>query len=122
MRGPIVAGTDGSEKSRLALIEAGSFATQLGLDVVVVFVRCTRWIGSASLFAVGAVHAMEEILNSKQMAAYADSVATFDSLKIGWSFEVRAGQPAGAIMRVARSIVLKPLWWGAVTVAYSGVS
>lgn len=49
MRGPIVAGTDGSETSLFALIEARSLARQSSLVVVVVFVRHVRFWGSASV-------------------------------------------------------------------------
>jgi nucleotide-binding universal stress UspA family protein len=102
MRGPIVAGTDGSDTSRLALIEAGSLARQSGLDVVVVFVRQVR-NGSASVFAVGAVRAIQDTLDSEQALAYAESVAILDPLKICWCFEVRTGQPAGELMSAAKA-------------------
>jgi nucleotide-binding universal stress UspA family protein len=103
MRGPILAGTDGSETSRLALIEAGSLAQQSGLDVVVVFVRHARFNGTASVFAVGAVRALQDSLDTEQTLAYAQSVAILDPLKVCWRFEVRTGQPAGELMRAAKA-------------------
>jgi nucleotide-binding universal stress UspA family protein len=103
MRGPIVAGTDGSDTSRLALIEAGSLAQQSGLDVVVVFVRYFRFSGGISAFAVGAVPPLQDALDSEQTLAYAQSVAILDTLRICWCFEVRAGQPAGELMHAAKA-------------------
>jgi nucleotide-binding universal stress UspA family protein len=103
MRGPIVAGTDSTETSRLALIEAGSLAEQSNLDVVVVFVRHARFSGTASVFAVGAVRGLEDSLDSEQALAYAQSVAILDPLNVRWTFEVRSGTPASELMCAAKA-------------------
>jgi nucleotide-binding universal stress UspA family protein len=103
MRGPIVVGIDGSEVSRLALIEAGCLASRSSLDVVVALVRPARFNGVTCVFAMGAVAACLGGLDSDQALAYAESVTILDPLKIRWSFEVRTGQPARELMRAAEA-------------------
>lgn len=102
MRGPIVAGTDSSETSRLALIEAGTLARHFSLDVVAVCVRRARFNGSAGVYSPEAAHALQDGLDSVQTVAYAQSVAILDPLGIRWCFEVRTGQPAAELMCAAK--------------------
>jgi nucleotide-binding universal stress UspA family protein len=87
----------------LALIEAGSLAQQSGLGVVVVFVRYFRFSGGGSVFAVGAVRALQDTLDADQTLAYAQSVAILDPLRIRWCFVVRTGQPASELMLAAEA-------------------
>jgi nucleotide-binding universal stress UspA family protein len=103
VRGPIVVGSDGSEISRLAIVEAGSIAGGTGQTVIVTFVR---HIPLAGLCAVSAgsqgVHAMRETLDSSQALSEAQSIAILESTSVRWRFEVRTGEPVQELMRVAK--------------------
>jgi nucleotide-binding universal stress UspA family protein len=103
MRGPIVAGIDSSETSRLALIEAGCQARQFSLGVIAVFVRHARFRGNASVASAELANSLEDALDSERTLAYAQSIAVLDPLEIRWCFEVRTGQPAAELMRSAKA-------------------
>jgi nucleotide-binding universal stress UspA family protein len=106
MQGPIIAGTDGSETSRLAIAEAGSLASGTGRAVVIVFVR-QPWCGGAGILAacgVGlfggcGVGPATTPGNADEAIAQAQSIAILDPLGVTWEFEVRDGDPATEIMR-----------------------
>ena len=114
MRGPIVAGSDGSENSRLAIEEAACVAKAGGQTVIVAFVRHMPlaglglpWTGSASLAA------LQEMLSTSEFLAEAQSIAILDSVGVPWRFEVREGEPARELMRLATEV-------GAETIVVAG--
>ena len=105
MRGPIVVGADGSDNSRLAIEEAASIAKGSGQTVLVAFVRYVRlaglgvpWTGALS---VGVV---EEMLTADESFAEAQSIAILDPVGVPWRFEVREGDPAHELMRLATEV------------------
>lgn len=114
MRGPIVAGSDGSDNSRFAIEEAACIAKGMGQTVIVAFVRHmplaglgVPWTGSSSVAAV------EEMLSASGSLAEAQSIAILDSVGVPWRFEVREGEPARELMRLAIEV-------GAETIVVSG--
>ncbi len=114
MHGPIVAGSDGSDNSRYAVEEAACIANGTGQTVVVAFVRHmplgglgATWTGSSSVAAV------EEMLSTSASLAEAQSIAILDSVGVPWRFEVREGEPARELMRLATEV-------GAETIVVAG--
>jgi nucleotide-binding universal stress UspA family protein len=105
VHGPIVVGTDGSETSRLAIEEAGSIAKASGRTVVVVFVRHVPFVG-LSVFANGGLclGAVQDALSGDEALAEAQSIALLDMAAVRWYFEVRTGDPAVELMRVATEL------------------
>ena len=103
LRGPIVAGTHGSELSRSAIAEAGSLARQSGRSVVLVFVRQLRFEGSVSAFAFGAITHLNDAVDAEQIVAQAQGIALLDPLGIEWKLDIRCGQPATELMKAARA-------------------
>jgi nucleotide-binding universal stress UspA family protein len=102
VRGPIVVGTDGSEVSRLALEEAASIATGSRQTVVVVFVRHAPLAALGVLATAGhGAGVLQEALNTDESLAEAQSIAILESASVCWRFEVRTGEPAAELMRVA---------------------
>lgn len=101
MHGPIVAGTDGSDVGRLAIAEAGRIAMSVGSGVVVVFARNSRLTGPTSVFAVDALNALEESIDSEQMIALAQGIAELDSIGVPWTFDVSRGHPVDQLIKAA---------------------
>lgn len=105
MRGPIIVGTDGTETSRRAIEEAASIVKGNRLTVVVVFVRFAQHAGIAVLGSGGlGMAAIEDVLDSEEALAEAQSIAILDPASVSWHFEVRAGEPAAELMRIATEL------------------
>lgn len=123
-----MAGTDGSEASRLAIREAGALAQQSGRSVVLVFVRESRYQATSSVLSVGALAPLQECLDGEQTIAQAQGIAVLDALGVPWSFELRYGQPATELMKAAtaheaETIVVAGRRHGAIgSVAHSSVT
>jgi nucleotide-binding universal stress UspA family protein len=102
VRGPIGGGVDGSEVSRLAVEEAASLATGSRQTVVVVFVRHAPLAALGVLATAGhGVGVLQDALNVDEALAEAQSIAILESACVCWRFEVRTGEPAAELMRVA---------------------
>lgn len=113
MRGPIVAGTDGSDASRQVIAEVGRLAHQSGRSVVVVFIRQIKHVGSVSVFAMGALGYLRESAESERTIAHAQAIAELDPLGVTWRFVTRDGQAGTRLMRTAAE-------YGADTIAIPG--
>lgn len=114
MRGPIVVGADGSDNSRLAIEEAASIAKGNGQTVVVAFVRHVPLAGLGVPWTGGlSVGVVREVLSTDESFVEAQSIAILDSIAVHWRFEVREGEPASELMRLA-------IEFGAETIVVAG--
>jgi len=105
LRGPIVIGADGSERSRVAIEVAETIASNDEDSVVVVFVRYLPfWEASAVASGGHSVRILEEVLDARQVLAEAQSIALLGAQSLNWQFDVRAGDPATELMRAATEI------------------
>jgi nucleotide-binding universal stress UspA family protein len=102
VRGPIVVGADGSDNSPLAIEEAASIAKGSGQTVVVAYVRHTPLAGFGVPWTGGlSVGFVQGVLNANESFVEAESIAILDSAGVHWRFEVREGEPATELMRLA---------------------
>jgi nucleotide-binding universal stress UspA family protein len=105
VQGPIVVGTDGSETGRLAIEGAATIARGSGQQVVVVFVRHVPLAGLGMIGTGGlSTGAMQGVLNADEAIIEAQSIAILEAASIPWSLEVREGEPAAELMRVASEL------------------
>jgi nucleotide-binding universal stress UspA family protein len=99
---PLVVGVDGSTESARALAEAIDIVSthpgQGGLDLVVAFVRQSSWAATTVYAGAGFNDALDEIeANVRKIAGDA-----LWGTSLSWRFEVRSGEPARELVRVAR--------------------
>lgn len=102
MDGPIVAGADGSETSRLAILEAGALAKRNGQRVVVVFVRHPQPVGALAAASCFMVPPALVPTDDDHTIVEAQSTTILDPLGVPWCLDVRSGDPADELMRAAR--------------------
>ncbi len=85
-----------------------------GQSVIVAYVRHLPLVGFSAgwtgTLSVGAVH---ELLGTNQSLAEAQSIAILDAVGVDWRFEVRVGDPANELMRLATEV-------GAETIVVAG--
>lgn len=101
MRGPLVVGVDGSDASFFGLREAVSMAQATRAALIIVFVRLPPYQTWTALTSCG-VCAMTDIANATQIVVEAECIAVLGSAGLNWQLEVRCGEPAGALMAVAK--------------------
>lgn len=101
MRGPLVVGVDGSDASLFGLREAATMAQATHAALIVVFVRLSPYQTWTALTSCG-VCAMQDIADATQIVVEAECIAILGSGGLNWQLEVRCGEPAGALMAVAK--------------------
>lgn len=101
MHGPLVVGVDGSDASLLGLREAASMAYATRTALIVAFVRPPPYQTWTALTSFGA-YSMADPAGASEVIVEAECVATLGSAKLNWQLEIRCGEPAGALMAVAR--------------------
>jgi nucleotide-binding universal stress UspA family protein len=101
MRGPLVVGVDGSDASLFGLREAATMAQATRATLIVVFVRFSPYQTWTALTS-GGVCAMQDIAEATQIIVEAECIAVLGSAGLNWQLEVRCGEPAGALMAVAK--------------------
>ena len=101
MRGPLVVGVDGSDASLFGLREAASMAQATHAALIVVFVRIPPYQTWTALTA-GGVCAMKDIADATQIVIEAECIAVLGAAGLNWQLVVRCGEPAGALMAVAK--------------------
>jgi nucleotide-binding universal stress UspA family protein len=92
---------DGSDASFFGLREASSMARATSAALIVVFVRLPPYQMWAALTSSG-VCAMTDIADATQIVVEAECIAMLGSGGLNWQLEVRCGEPAGALMAVAK--------------------
>jgi nucleotide-binding universal stress UspA family protein len=101
MRGPLVVGVDGSDASLFGLREAATMAQATRAALIIVFVRFSPYQTWTALTPDG-VCAMQDIADATQIVVEAECIAVLESGGLNWQLEVRYGEPAGALMAVAK--------------------
>jgi nucleotide-binding universal stress UspA family protein len=101
--GPIVVPTDGSELSRLAILEAGITGRQTGQSVVVVFLRHGLAATDMSV-PVGTSVLVEDILLADQTVAEAQCITTLGPPGVDWSFASETCRSLDHLVRIADSL------------------
>jgi nucleotide-binding universal stress UspA family protein len=69
-------------------------------EVVVVFVQNFNGAG-LNEFSMAAAKVMQEVFESERTVVEAQSITILDSARLPWRFEVRTGDPATELMKVA---------------------
>jgi nucleotide-binding universal stress UspA family protein len=101
VQGPLIVGVDGSDASLFGLREAASMAQAARAALIVVFVRLPPYQAWTALTSCG-VCAMTDIADATQIVVEAECIAVLGSSGLKWRLEVRCGEPAGALMAVAK--------------------
>jgi len=96
-----VVGVDGSDASFFGLREAASMAQATRAALIVVFVRLPPYQTWTALTSCG-VCPMTDIADASQIVVEAECIAVLGSAGLNWQLEVRCGEPAGALMAVAK--------------------
>jgi nucleotide-binding universal stress UspA family protein len=92
---------DGSDASLFGLREAASMAQATRAALIIVFVRTPPYQTWTALTA-GGMCAMTEIADAIQIVVEAECIAVLGSAGLNWQLQVRCGEPAGALMAVAK--------------------
>jgi nucleotide-binding universal stress UspA family protein len=100
VRGPLVVGVDGSDASLFGLQEAASMAQATRAALIIVFVRTPPYQTWTALTS-GGMCAMT-IADATQIIVEAECIAVLGSAGLNWQLEIRCGEPAGALMAVAK--------------------
>jgi nucleotide-binding universal stress UspA family protein len=102
VKGPVIAGADGSDTSRLAIEGAACIARGSDLPVVVTYVRHAPLVGLGAPLTGGlSVAPAREAMTGIESLVEAQSIAILDPLSIPWRIEVREGDPVTELMNVA---------------------
>jgi nucleotide-binding universal stress UspA family protein len=94
-------GVDGSDASFFGLREAAAMAQATRAALIIVFVRLPLYQPWTALTSSG-VCAMTDIADATQIVVEAECIAVLGSGGLNWQLEVRCGEPAGALMAVAK--------------------
>jgi nucleotide-binding universal stress UspA family protein len=101
VRGPLVVGVDGSDASLFGLREAASMAQATRAALIVVFVRLPPYQTWTTMTSFGTC-SMIDIADSTEIVVEAECIALLGSANLNWQLEIRCGEPAGALMAVAK--------------------
>ena len=105
MSGSIVVSVDGSDLCHRALEEAASLAVTSDRSVLAVFVRRVPFVSFyADVVGCEASAAVGDALGAMQCLAEAQCVAILESASVCWQFQVRTGEPARQLMRIAAEV------------------
>jgi nucleotide-binding universal stress UspA family protein len=101
MHGPLVVGVDGSDASLFGLREAASMAQGTRSALIAVFVRPPAYkMWTAFTFCgVCSIGAVDDVTET---VIEAECIAILGSAQLNWQFEIRSGEPAAALMAVAK--------------------
>jgi nucleotide-binding universal stress UspA family protein len=95
----VVVGVDASDASVEAARFAGRLAQETGAELTVVYVRTTPFQGADQDLGVGE---LETYWQAAEQQAAQRTTQALVGCTAGWSFQVRAGDPAEQLEQVAR--------------------
>jgi nucleotide-binding universal stress UspA family protein len=102
VQGPLIVGVDGSDGSLLGLREAVAMVAGTDRALVVAHIRPAPYKIWITMTNTG-VCPMGDIADKSQMVTDAECIAAIGTTDAQWQFEVHRGEPAAALMEVART-------------------